>query len=96
MATTNISAFRLKEGMPSLLLARRFVGRVCCVIICFVLIGFYVQLEFDLLRFLKKKFQQNHRVSVERVISGTGLYNVRPIMLLFQLFHINNINATGL
>jgi glucokinase len=25
---------------------------------------------------LKKKFEQHHRISVERVVSGTGLYNV--------------------
>jgi glucokinase len=33
-------------------------------------------LEFELLQFLKKKFAQQHRVSVERVVSGTGLANV--------------------
>ena len=32
--------------------------------------------EFELLRFLKSKFHQKHRVSVERVVSGTGLANV--------------------
>ena len=34
-------------------------------------------LENDLLNFLKAKFDQQHRVSVERVVSGTGLANVR-------------------
>lgn len=32
--------------------------------------------EFGLLTFLKEKFVQKHRVSVERVVSGTGLANV--------------------
>ncbi|RYG67032.1 hypothetical protein EON64_08380, partial [archaeon] len=31
-----------------------------------------------LLQFLKHKFSQQHRVSVERVASGTGLVNVSP------------------
>lgn len=34
------------------------------------------EVEIELLRFLKKKFQQKHRVSTERVVSGTGLVNV--------------------
>jgi hypothetical protein len=34
------------------------------------------QLEFGLLTHLKGKFQQQHRVSVERIVSGTGLANV--------------------
>ena len=33
-------------------------------------------LEVELLTFLKSKFQQAHRVSVERVVSGSGLVNV--------------------
>ena len=33
-------------------------------------------LEIELLQHLKKKFKQNHRVSVERVVSGKGLANV--------------------
>lgn len=33
-------------------------------------------LEMELLRFLKSKFEQKHRISVERVVSGTGLANV--------------------
>ena len=33
-------------------------------------------LEMELLNFLKKKFAQKNRVSVERVISGPGLANV--------------------
>ena len=32
--------------------------------------------EFELLRWLKVKFSQKHRVSVERVVSGTGLANL--------------------
>jgi len=32
--------------------------------------------EIELLQYLKKKFSQNHRVSVERVVSGKGLANV--------------------
>ena len=34
------------------------------------------ELEFGLLTFLKEKFEQKNRVSVERVVSGTGLVNV--------------------
>jgi glucokinase len=34
------------------------------------------QLEIELLTFLKHKFEQKHRVSVERVVSGIGLANV--------------------
>jgi len=33
-------------------------------------------LENELLNFLKKKFEQKHRVSVERVVSGPGLANI--------------------
>lgn len=33
-------------------------------------------LEMELLNFLKKKFEQKHRVSVERVVSGPGLANI--------------------
>ena len=32
--------------------------------------------EFELLKFLKKKFSAKHRVSTERVVSGTGLANL--------------------
>jgi glucokinase len=39
-------------------------------------------LEFDLLNFLMRKFEQKHRVSVERVVSGTGLVNVYEVRLL--------------
>ena len=34
------------------------------------------ELEFGLLQFLKAKFEQKHRVSVERVVSGSGLANI--------------------
>ena len=34
------------------------------------------ELEFGLLTYLKQKFDQKHRVSVERVVSGIGLANV--------------------
>ena len=34
------------------------------------------ELEFRLLTFLKEKFNAKHRVSVERIVSGTGLSNV--------------------
>ena len=34
------------------------------------------ELEVELLQYLMKKFRQNHRVSVERVVSGKGLANV--------------------
>lgn len=37
-------------------------------------------LEFGLLTFLKKKFEQKHRVSVERVVSGTGLANIHEYL----------------
>jgi glucokinase len=37
------------------------------------------ELEFGLLSYLKQKFEQKHRVSVERIVSGTGLSNVRII-----------------
>mmetsp|Transcript_19532 Transcript_19532/g.39575 ORF Transcript_19532/g.39575 Transcript_19532/m.39575 type:complete len:432 (-) Transcript_19532:545-1840(-) len=33
-------------------------------------------LEIELLQYLKEKFKQSHRVSVERVVSGKGLANV--------------------
>ena len=33
-------------------------------------------LEFELLQFLMKKFEQQHRVSVERVVSGRGLAHI--------------------
>ncbi|GMH76566.1 hypothetical protein TrST_g10083 [Triparma strigata] len=34
------------------------------------------EIEFELLRHLRQKFSSRHRVSVERVVSGTGLSNV--------------------
>lgn len=37
-------------------------------------------LEIHLLEFLKKKFEAKHRVSVERIVSGTGLANVYEFM----------------
>eukprot|EP00968_Pinguiococcus_pyrenoidosus_P022594 scaffold3307_cov265-Pinguiococcus_pyrenoidosus.AAC.20 len=33
-------------------------------------------IEIELLRFLKRKFSEKHRISVERVVSGKGLANV--------------------
>lgn len=39
-------------------------------------------MEVGLLDFLKTKFQQKHRVSVERVISGSGLVNVYEYLAL--------------
>ena len=38
------------------------------------------ELEFKLLSFLKNKFDAKHRVSVERIVSGTGLSNVSVSM----------------
>jgi glucokinase len=38
------------------------------------------QLEFRLLQYLMRKFEQKHRISVERVVSGTGLANVRAVL----------------
>ncbi len=32
--------------------------------------------EFQLLEFLKRRYEQKHRVSVERVVSGPGIANV--------------------
>ena len=37
-------------------------------------------LEIHLLEFLKKKFEAKHRVSVERIVSGTGLSNIYEFM----------------
>jgi glucokinase len=34
-------------------------------------------LEIELLAYLKNKFAQHHRISVERIVSGTGLANVK-------------------
>eukprot|EP01035_Chromulina_nebulosa_P020304 gene20304-26355_t len=34
------------------------------------------ELEFELLKYLKVKFSQRHRVSVERIVSGGGLVNI--------------------
>ena len=39
-------------------------------------------LEVGLLNFLKKKFNQHNRVSVERVVSGTGLMNIYEYLCL--------------
>lgn len=39
------------------------------------------QLEVELLQYLKHKFSQKHRISVERVVSGSGLANVRNISI---------------
>lgn len=54
-------------------------------------------LEFNLLTFLKNKFNQKHRVSVERIVSGTGLSNVRRclhndlILLSILYLHLSRI-----
>jgi glucokinase len=32
--------------------------------------------QFQLLEFLKRRYEQKHRVSVERVVSGPGIANV--------------------
>lgn len=32
--------------------------------------------QFKLLEFLKHRFEQKHRISVERVVSGPGIANV--------------------
>ena len=48
-------------------------------------------LEVGLLNFLKHKFEQKHRVSVERVVSGTGLVNVCiSIISYLQLYESHN------
>lgn len=36
----------------------------------------HVRQQFHLLEFLKRRFEQKHRVSVERVVSGPGIANV--------------------
>lgn len=57
------------------------------------------ELEYGLLTFLKEKFEQNHRVSVERVVSGKGLANVYEYLaktypeLVNQEIHDDFINA---
>ena len=38
------------------------------------------ELEFGLLTYLKEKFNAKHRVSVERIVSGTGLSNVSMLI----------------
>lgn len=38
--------------------------------------------EVELLKFLKDKFKQRHRVSVERIISGSGLANIYEFLAL--------------
>jgi glucokinase len=32
--------------------------------------------EFDMLQYLKQKFSERHRISVERIVSGSGLANI--------------------
>jgi glucokinase len=51
------------------------------------------QLEVELLSFLRKKFEQKHRVSVERVISGIGLASIYEF--LAQKYP-NNVCEAGL
>lgn len=36
----------------------------------------FVCVQFKLLEFLKHRFEQKHRISVERVVSGPGIANV--------------------
>lgn len=40
------------------------------------------EVQIGLLKYLKKKFQQQHRISVERVVSGIGLANVSLSLFL--------------
>jgi phenylalanine-4-hydroxylase len=37
---------------------------------------FFSMSQFQLLEFLKRRYEQKHRVSVERVVSGPGIANV--------------------
>jgi len=37
---------------------------------------FFKMSQFQLLEFLKRRYEQKHRVSVERVVSGPGIANV--------------------
>jgi glucokinase len=60
------------------------------------------ELEYGLLNFLKEKFEQNHRVSVERVVSGKGLANVYEYLakthsdLVNTEVHEEFVNATDM
>lgn len=44
------------------------------------------ELEVEMLNYLKHKFSQHHRISVERIVSGTGLANVSHLYPLFTLY----------
>ena len=52
------------------------------------------QLEFGLLTHLKGKFQQQHRVSVERIVSGTGLANV-SLSVLHQVLLMSSLELSS-
>jgi glucokinase len=64
---------------------------------CFASEGGHVEwaprtdLEVDVWKFLKKKFSHKHRISVERVVSGTGLANCYEAMAYLHPDKINNI-----
>lgn len=64
---------------------------------CFASEGGHVEwaprtdLEVDVWKFLKHKFSHKHRISVERVVSGTGLANCYEAM---SYLHPDKINKT--
>lgn len=63
--------------MLSSLLETRYL-RYCIIDCHYILIGIVLnyKLEIKLLKFLRHKFEQKHRVSVERVVSGVGVATV--------------------
>jgi hypothetical protein len=56
---------------PSLLFAANDDDDGACLVVLVL-----VLVQFQLLEFLKHRFEQKHRVSVERVVSGPGIANV--------------------
>lgn len=63
----------MRKGLP-----RYCACLVCCCLQCIAEAYAFVVpiLQFEMLSYLKTKYQAKHRVSVERVISGPGLANV--------------------
>lgn len=51
-----------------------------------------LQVEIGLLKYLSVKFSQHHRISVERVVSGPGLANVRVLVRSCSMCYVACLN----
>jgi glucokinase len=53
-------------------------------------------LEYELLKFLMKRFKQSHRISVERIASGTGIANVYDFLCQHPEYQVHASPPTAM